>query len=99
MRLRHLALAAVFWGLMTVAALPSAFAQGDPSTPIDEKPVPIDTYPLPSESGAIRYSLADRWDHTNLTFFIHNCPTNFDCNAAQNAVRNAFNAINVYLKV
>ncbi len=56
----------------------------------DGKSTPVDSYPLPAQPGAMRYTLADRWDRTDLTFYIHNCPTNIDCNTAHNAVRNAF---------
>ena len=56
------------------------------------KRTPIDSYPLPQQEGAMRYTLADRWDHTDLTFALHNCPATLDCNTAHEAVRRAFNA-------
>lgn len=64
--------------------------EGD--NPPDDKPTPIDIYPLPRDDGAIRYSLADQWGDPDLSFYIHNCPTHLDCNAAHDAVRNAFQA-------
>jgi hypothetical protein len=92
MKLRYIALAAVFFGVMTLASLPQALAQNDPPGPSNDRPIPMDSYPLPSEAGAIRYSLADRWERANLTFFIHNCPVNIDCGQAHEAIRSAFGA-------
>jgi hypothetical protein len=56
----------------------------------DGKRTPIDSYPLPNEPGAARYSLADRWDHTDLTYYFHNCPSSLDCSTAYQVVRQAF---------
>ena len=56
----------------------------------DDKPAPIDTYPLPNEAGASRYSLVDRWNKTGVTFYFHNCPSTLDCATAQDLVRQAF---------
>ncbi|HML22353.1 MAG TPA: matrixin family metalloprotease [Aggregatilinea sp.] len=62
-----------------------AFAQSG-----DDKPTPIDTYPLPGETGSSRYSLVDRWDKTDITYYFHNCPSTLDCATAQSLVRQAF---------
>ena len=70
---------------LSLRSAPDARAQGG-------KPTPIDTYPLPGEPGASRYSLADRWDHTDLTFYFHNCPSTVSCDRAQDTVRRAFQA-------
>lgn len=56
----------------------------------DGKPTPIDNYPLPGEPGAARYSLVDRWDWTDLTYFFHNCPSTMPCSTAYVEVRRAF---------
>lgn len=56
----------------------------------DGKLEPIDHYPLPASPGSVAYTLADRWDHTDLTYFFHNCPRSIDCDAAHNAVRAGF---------
>ncbi|MBI5958010.1 MAG: matrixin family metalloprotease [Chloroflexi bacterium] len=66
------------------AAKPAAAQDGG------SKPVPIDTYPLPSGPGAARYSLVDRWDKSDLTFYFHNCPTRLTCGVAQDTIRDAF---------
>lgn len=47
-------------------------AQEGGESPETDKPVPMDVYPLPQEMGAVRFSLADSWDKTDLTFYIHN---------------------------
>lgn len=79
-------IAAVVILLTLAAGLPPATqAQGDKRTPID-------SYPLPGEPGTARFVLADRWDYTDLTFFIHNCPSTANCAAAHDAIRLAFEA-------
>ncbi len=55
-----------------------------------ERRTPIDRYPLPREDGAVRFSLADKWDKTDLTFFIHNCPSTLRCEDAHEAIRRSF---------
>ncbi|KAB2903753.1 MAG: matrixin family metalloprotease [Anaerolineae bacterium] len=64
-------------------------AQDDPQA---DKQTPIDTYPLPQEAGAVRFTLADRWNKTDLAFYIRNCPSTLDCARAHDAIRNAFGA-------
>jgi hypothetical protein len=90
--MRYFVIGMVVFNVMLIAALTETFAQGDPSAPSDDKRVPMDSYPLPSEAGAVRYSLADRWETPSLSFYIHNCPSNLECGVAHSAVRNAFNA-------
>ena len=57
-----------------------------------DKPTAIDSYPLPAQPGAVRYTLADRWDTTSLAFVFKNCPTTVACDRGQNAVRAAFDS-------
>lgn len=78
----------VFASLLIVASLLLAapiLAQSG-----DDKPTPIDAYPLPNEPGASRYSLVDRWSKMDVTYFFHNCPAALDCATAQDLVRQAF---------
>jgi len=49
-----------------------------------------DKYPHAQTRGAIRYSLADKWNKTNLTYQFLNCPSRVNCDDAQVAVRQAF---------
>lgn len=67
-------------------------AQEGGGSPETDKPVPMDVYPLPQEMGAVRFSLADSWDKTDLTFYIHNCPSTVDCATAHEVIRDAFRA-------
>ena len=78
----------VIFLLFTTVITPSLLAQ-DGNT---DKSTPIDSYPLPAQPGAVRYTLADQWNKTNLTFSILNCPSTIDCNRAYGAVRAAFEA-------
>ncbi len=55
----------------------------------DDKRSPIDRYGIPNSLG-VKFVIADRWDKTDLTFKILNCPRNLDCGAAHNAIRKAF---------
>jgi hypothetical protein len=50
----------------------------------------FDTYPHPSTRGALAYTLGDRWDTTELSFYLHNCPRSLNCNTAHEAVRAGF---------
>lgn len=63
-------------------------AQQDTDTD-DDKRTPIDRYAIPNSLG-VKFVIADRWDKTDLTFKILNCPRNLDCGGAQNAIRKAF---------
>ena len=63
-----------------------AQAQGGGGEPTD-KVNAIDFYPDPLSEGALAFSLRDPWDHTDITFFFHNCPSKLDCAEANNAVR------------
>ncbi len=76
-------------GIIMVVVL-LLMAVPDVSAQDSGKPTPIDSYPLPSEPGAARYSLADRWDHLNLTYYFNDCPSRVDCQRAQDTVRRAF---------
>src|SRR5690606_234835 len=49
-------------------------------------------YPHPYSRGALAYSLGDRWDRTDLTFYFRNCPRTIDCDTGWNAVRDGFRA-------
>jgi predicted Zn-dependent protease len=68
-----------------------AYAQDDKS---DAQPdvggVRFDVYPHPLSQGALAYTLADRWDTTNLTYYFHNCPSTLECDDGWEAVRQAF---------
>lgn len=64
----------------------SVYAQDGGSEPTD-KVNAIDFYPDPLSEGALAFSLRDPWDHTDLTFYFHNCPSKLDCDEANNAIR------------
>lgn len=87
MRLKWVLLGLLFINIVFKVAL--VRAQDDPQT---DKQTPIDNYPMPQEAGAVRFTLADRWNRTDLTFYIHNCPSTLDCNLAHDAIRQAFAA-------
>jgi len=61
--------------------------QGNDDT---DKPSAIDSYPAPRSDGAARYSLVERWDKNDLTYFIHNCPSTVACDVAHQAIHQAF---------
>jgi hypothetical protein len=66
-------------------------AQNDKGdTPSGSGGVRYDIYPHPLSQGALAYTLADRWDYTDLTYYFHNCPSTINCNAGWEAVREAF---------
>jgi hypothetical protein len=52
--------------------------------------VRYDNYPHPHSRGALAYSIADRWDRTDLTYYVHNCPSAIPCDAAYHAIDTAF---------
>ncbi len=54
--------------------------------------VRYDVYPHPMSQGALAYTLADRWDHTDLTYYFHNCPSTVNCQDGWEAVRTAFDS-------
>lgn len=68
----------------------SALAQGGSGADPTDKPTSIDFYPDPLADGALAFSLRDPWDHTDLTYFFHNCPSRLDCVQARDAVRTGF---------
>ena len=77
--------------LLNVVAISAAAAQDtgkDDDVPDDI--IVFDTYPHPFSRGALAYSLADRWDKTDLTFYFDNCPRTIECNEGQEAVRSGF---------
>jgi hypothetical protein len=66
-------------------------AQGaDTPGPTQPSVTRYDNYPHPYTRGAVRYVIADRWNRTDLTFQINNCPSLVDCGQSQNIVRRAF---------
>jgi hypothetical protein len=83
--------ALVILALVFISAPRSAAAQEDKP---DATPVPggvrFDNYPHPQSRGALAYTLGDRWDHTDLTYYYQNCPRNINCNTAHQAVDAAF---------
>ncbi len=67
------------------------FAQSETkATPKGEDGIRFDIYPHPSTRGALAYSLGDRWDYSDLTYYIHNCPRRLDCDTAAEALRAGF---------
>jgi plastocyanin len=64
-------------------------AQAQQPTPTNLPDNRFDTYPNPFSRGALEYSLGDKWDKTNLTYYFDNCPRNIDCNVAQKTIRDA----------
>lgn len=92
-RARGMARAAAFHTLLMFVlwlglSLPAAAQDG-----IIEEPTGgtrYDSYPHPRSPGALAYKLADRWDRTDLTFYLVNCPSTVECNAAWDAVRAGF---------
>lgn len=86
---------AIFATVTSLSTPQVAYAQGgdedaDDKYEPDDKLVPMDFYPSPSQNGAVAYSLRDPWPKTDLTFYFHNCPTRLDCSAAHGAVREGF---------
>jgi hypothetical protein len=67
-------------------------AQDDKDETIPDDTVVFDVYPHPFSRGALAYSLADRWNRTDLTYYFHNCPRTIDCGEGQQAVRAGFQA-------
>ncbi len=65
----------------------SVQAQGGGGDEPTDKATSIDFYPDPLSEGALAFSLRDPWDHTDLTYFFHNCPSKLDCDEANNAIR------------
>jgi hypothetical protein len=59
-------------------------------TPDISEGVRFDSYPHPNSRGALAYSLPDRWNTTDLTYFIVNCPSSISCNTAHQAIRQSF---------
>ncbi|MCU0480804.1 MAG: matrixin family metalloprotease [Anaerolineae bacterium] len=84
MRILKAFLIIVLMNLSLVAVVHIA-AQGEE----DDKPSPIDIHRIPETRGA-RFTIADKWDKTTLTFKTLNCPANLDCGSAQEAIRKAF---------
>lgn len=64
----------------------------DKGEPVPENGVRFDAYPHPLSTGALAYSIADRWDYTDLTYSFGNCPAALSCDDGQYAVRTAFQA-------
>lgn len=87
-----IALLLIFAFALSVSETPTGLetksvqAQGGGDEPTD-KATAIDFYPDPLSEGALAFSLRDPWDHTDLTFFFHNCPSKLDCEEANNAIR------------
>lgn len=69
-----------------------ALAQDKPPETPEAGGVRFDTLPHPFSRGALAYTLGDRWDHTDLTYYFHNCPRNLDCDMAWDVVRDSFDA-------
>jgi hypothetical protein len=68
-------------------------AQDDKGEATPTQPdVVFDVYPHPFSRGALAYSLADRWNTTDLTYYFHNCPRTIDCDDGYEAVRAGFQA-------
>ena len=86
---RHL----LFVLLSLLVILPQLVAAQEkpPATP-DSGGIRFDVYPHPYSRGALAYSLGDRWDRTDLTFYFRNCPRTIDCDTGWNAVRDGFRA-------
>ncbi|MCI0711268.1 MAG: matrixin family metalloprotease [Chloroflexi bacterium] len=89
------------WLMIVLLAVVMSFvigSSGEPPSVIEaqggedptDKQNSIDFYPDPLSSGALAYSLRDPWDKTDLTYFFHNCPTQQDCDQAQQMVRDSF---------
>lgn len=76
---------ALLWG-----ALGIALAQDKPPVTPEPGGIRFDVYPHPYSRGALAYSLGDRWNRTDLTFYFHNCPRNIDCETGWGAVREGF---------
>jgi plastocyanin len=90
LRWRYILPVVVLMNFLLVGMLSTSFAQRGGEAD-EDKQVPMDNIPLPSADGSARYSLADRWDTTELSFFIHNCPSRrLDCEEAREAIREAF---------
>lgn len=70
----------------------SVQAQEDDKGDAAEGGVVFDVYPHPFSRGALAYSLGDKWDKTDLTYYFHNCPTTINCDDGQQAVREGFQA-------
>ncbi len=93
---RHCLSAALFALRLMLAALAFVFVTGsavqaqEPTGTPDFGGVRYDPYPHPLSRGALAYSIADRWDTTDLTYYFHNCPRTIDCDTGQNAVREGF---------
>src|SRR5512134_2105328 len=68
----------------------TVYAQGEDKgeTTLDSG-VRFDGYPHPLSTGALAYSIADRWDYTDLTYYFWNCPSAVNCDDGQDAVRTA----------
>lgn len=85
----------ILMNLVLIAAslsfMSSAQAQDDKGETSSDTVV-FDSYPHPFSRGALAYSLADRWDRTDLTYYFHNCPRTINCNDGQDAVRAGFQA-------
>jgi hypothetical protein len=52
--------------------------------------VRYDSYPHPDSRGALAFSIPDRWDRTDLTYYMDNCPSTISCSTAQQAIQAAF---------
>lgn len=70
----------------------TAAQDDDKGENVPDGTIVFDAYPHPFSRGALAYSLADRWDKMDLTYYFHNCPRTIDCNEGYEAVRAGFQA-------
>jgi hypothetical protein len=75
---------------LVLVAMPASAQQTTPLPPPDNDKILYDPLPVANSPGALRYVLADSWDHTDLTYSFDNCPSSIDCDQAWAAVRAAF---------
>jgi hypothetical protein len=74
---------------LSLVLMNTSVSQAQQPTPTNLPDNRFDTYPNPYSRGALEYSLGDKWDKTNLTYFFDNCPRNIDCGVAQKTIRDA----------
>jgi len=84
MRIAKLFLFILVMNLSLMAVVAIAAQQNE-----DDKASPIDIHRIPETRG-MRFVVADKWETTELTFKILNCPATLDCASAQDAIRKAF---------
>jgi hypothetical protein len=75
-------------GLLLLTSSVTVAQETPAATPVDEEPR-FDVYPHPQTRGALAFTLGDRWDHTNLTYYFDNCPSTIDCQTAERVIRDA----------